>query len=102
MDELLQRMLDVDREGDKAVKEAEAQAAALREAASQEAAKIMADSASQCTAQCQKLIADVTAECEAKRAQALAQAEVELKARGERYTELLESYRDKLFADMLK
>lgn len=96
MDDLLQRMLDADRQGDEAVSAAESKAAALREEGAARIAHLREQCAAASAEECRKIMADAKAECDSAREQALGQAMAELERRKADFAAAIRDCRESL------
>lgn len=81
MDDLLQRLLAVDRQGDSAVKAAEEKAVQLREASAARIAALNAEFAKGLAAECAALEADAVSEAKRRREEELSAARAEMSSR---------------------
>ena len=101
MEDLLERMLAIDQQGETLVKEAEAKAIQIREENSAELAKINAEASARLSAECQVLEDEAIHAAEKQREDSLAAASRELAPRSAAFSQELEAHRDKLLKMLL-
>jgi len=101
MDDLLQRLLAVDRQGDSSVKEAEEKAISLREAAAARLAALNAEFAKSLASECAAIEASAVTEAENRRASELSAARKELAARRARLAKALAPWKARFLEELL-
>ena len=101
MEDLLERMLAVDQQGEALIKEAEAKAVQIREESSAALAKANADASAKLAAECQALEAEAVGAAEKQRKDSLESATRALAPRSVNFARELEAHRDKLLKELL-
>ena len=101
MDDLLQRMLEVDREGDAVVQAAEKRAAAIREENASALAREESEFADALAKECADTVAQAVAEAEAQREAELLASEEALQRRAEAFRVAIAEQRGTLLRELL-
>lgn len=101
MEELLERMLAVDQQGEALVKSAEEQAVRIREESSRELAAKSAEASRLLSEECRRLEEEAVSGAECQKAEALKASASRLSPRAESFSKELESYRYKLLKELL-
>ncbi|MGN0866112.1 MAG: hypothetical protein ACI4SG_00330 [Oligosphaeraceae bacterium] len=101
MEELLERMLAVDQEGESLVKSAEAEALKIREESTRVLAEKSAAESRALAEECRILGQQILENARQKRSEALEKATRQLSPRGESFSRELEAYRPRLLKELL-
>ena len=101
MDDLLKRLLEIDRQGDDAVKAAEEQAVKMREESAAQLAARNADFAKALSEQCAVIEQHAVTEAEARRRDELAQADQKVARQGEAFAAALKPLQGKFLDELL-
>ncbi len=101
MEELLERMLAVDQEGESLVKAAEAEALKIREESTRALAEKSAAESRALAEECRILGEQILDNARQKRSEALEKATRQLSPRGESFSRDLEAYRPRLLKELL-
>ena len=101
MDDLLQRLLTIDHQGDAAVKAAEEKAVQLREAAAARVAALNADFSKALTAECAAIEKTAVEAAERQRADDMAAARQELAARRAKFAAAIAPERARFLEELL-
>lgn len=101
MEDLLERMLAVDQQGEALVKAAEEKAIQIREESSTELSKLHESASAALAQECQNLEAEAVNAAQKQKDDALAQAAKKLAPRGEAFAQELEVHRYKLLKELM-
>ena len=97
MDDLLSRMLEIEAQGNAEVKNAEEQAARIREESSAELARINSEFSGELVRQCQEIEAEVMAEARQEHDAIIAEAE----ARAVKFAAVIDGQEERLYREVL-
>jgi cell division septum initiation protein DivIVA len=101
MEDVLERMLAVDQQGEALVKQAESEALRIREESSRSLAESSSAASRALAEECAALEAGILESAQKERAAALAKSEAELPQRGAVFSKELEKYRHTLLKELL-
>ncbi len=101
MEDVLERMLAVDRQGEALVKQAEAEALRIREESTRSLAEASGTASRALAEECAALEAGILESAQKERAAALAKSEAELPRRGAAFSKELEGYRRTLLRELM-
>ncbi len=101
MEDVLERMLAVDQQGEALVKQAESEALRIREESSRSLAESSSAASRALAEECAALEAGILESAQKERSAALAKSEAELPLRGAAFAKELEKHRHTLWKELL-
>lgn len=101
MDDLLSRMLEIEAQGNAEVKNAEEQAARIREESSAELARINSEFSGELVRQCQEIEAEVMAEARQEHDAIIAEAEARAREGAVKFAAVIDGQEERLYREVL-